>query len=220
MLREHRGNTAAIVRRMASVQPREGKAGEIVSYHVKWRLGGARSGPWRTERFDDDVSAGVFREAVDEAGQQWAPGWIKGKGYIVQGAEQPDEDRYRFRAYAANSIENRTGVEEHYRKVCLCDLERWIFPTFGNCDVRSAERFSRDTVRAWVRMLELTKVHSGQPPKVGEPKWRKMGPKTVRNLHGLLSSILQETVTADPPLRGRNPCRQTALPRTDDDGGE
>ncbi|MEU5834555.1 site-specific integrase [Streptomyces diacarni] len=205
---------------MASVHPRKDKAGEVVSYQVKWRLGGARNGPWQTERFDDEVSAGVFKEAVDEAGQQWPPGWIKGRGYIVQDAEQPDQDRYRFDAFAVNSVENRTGIEEHYRKACMRDLERWILPTFGNCDVRSTEHFSRDTVRAWVRMLEQTKVFSGQRPKSGEPKWRPMSPKTIRNLHGLLSSILQEAVTADPPLRGRNPCAQTALPRTDDDGAE
>ncbi|MGJ5693991.1 tyrosine-type recombinase/integrase, partial [Streptomyces pratensis] len=100
------------------------------------------------------------------------------------------------------------------------DLERWVFPTFGECDVRSVEHFSRDTIRAWVRVLEQAKVHKGQAPKSGEPKWRKMSPKTIRNLHGLLSSILQEAVTAEPPLRLRNPCEQTRLPRADDDGAE
>ncbi|MEW2222099.1 hypothetical protein AB0939_22885 [Streptomyces sp. NPDC006990] len=152
---------------------------------MKWRLGGVRSGPWQTERFDDEDSATVFKEAVDEAGQQWPPGWIKGTGHIAADAARPDEDRYRFRDFAANSIQNRAGVEEHYRKACMRDLEKWILPTVGNCDVRSTEHSRRDTVRAWVRMLEQTKVIRGQASKNGrEPKWRPMSPKTIRNVHG------------------------------------
>ncbi|MFF7143451.1 tyrosine-type recombinase/integrase [Streptomyces nodosus] len=203
---------------MATVQGRKNRAGEITSYRVKWREGGRRDGDWQSETFDDDTSAGVFCEAVNEAGQQWPPGWVKGRGYIA--AEAGDDDRYRFRNFATRSIEDKTGVEEHYRVACMRDLERYVFPTFGTSDVRSTEHFSRDTVRAWVRQLEQTKVFKGPRPKVGEPKWRPMSPKTIRNLHGLLSSILQEAVTAEPPLRARNPCELTRLPRIDDDGAE
>lgn len=44
-------------------------------------------------------------------------------------------------------------------------------------------------------------------------------PKTIRNLHALLYSVLQEAVTADPPLRASNPAARTRLPRLDDGEG-
>jgi integrase len=47
-----------------------------------------------------------------------------------------------------------------------------------------------------------------------------MSPKTIRNLHGLLSEVLEKAVKAEPPLRDRNPCELTSLPRADDDGAE
>ncbi|MFE4940974.1 tyrosine-type recombinase/integrase [Streptomyces sp. NPDC056649] len=156
---------------------------------------------------------------MDEAGQQWPPGWVKGRGYIVPDADD-EEERYRFRTYATKIVEDRTGIEEHYRKACLGDLERWIFPTFAECDVRSTEHFSADTIRPWVRQLENTMIHRGQKPKTGTGKLTKMSPKTIRNLHGLLSGILKEAVQSDPPLRARNPCERTNLPRADDDGAD
>ncbi|WP_030747703.1 site-specific integrase [Streptomyces sp. NRRL F-5135] len=196
---------------MASVVPRKDKFGQVVSYQVKWRLGGGRTAPWQTERFDDEIAAEVFKGAVTEAGQQWPPGWVKGQGYIDPTAAAPDDERYQFRAYALESVKNRTGVEERYRRDCVRDLENYLFPTFGNCDVRSTEHFSKATVAAWVNKMAKTKVWRGSKHKL-------MSPKTLKNLHGLLSSVLNEAVEAEPPLRARNPCPLVRLPRTDDDG--
>jgi integrase len=72
-------------------------------------------------------------------------------------------------------------------------------------------------VQAWVRQLEKTLVKRGGM-KDGSPRMRKMSPKTIRNLHGLLSSILNVAVKSEPPLRARNPCELTNLGRTDDGG--
>jgi integrase len=202
---------------MASVHPRKNNAGDITSWQVKWRLGGRRDGKGQTERFDDEPSAVVFKEAVDAAGQQWPPGWVKGKGFITPDAH--DEERYRFRRYAAEIVDTKTGIEGNSRRRYHRNLERWIYPTFGECDVRSAEHFSKTTVRQWVAALEKTLVHRGPAPKSGAPKsLRPMSPKTIRNLHGLLANILDEAVAAEPPLRARNPCDSTRLPRTDDGG--
>jgi hypothetical protein len=33
------------------------------------------------EKFGDDVSAEQFKRLVDAHGQQWPPGWVKGKGF-------------------------------------------------------------------------------------------------------------------------------------------
>ncbi|MFB8348007.1 tyrosine-type recombinase/integrase [Streptomyces niveus] len=204
---------------MAYVHKRRNAAGVVTSVQVKWRLGGSRTAPQQTERFDDEVSALVFKKAVDWYGQQWPEGWVKGKGYINDGLA-PDENQYRFRQYATRSIQNRTGIGEYYRSTCLRDLEKYVFPTFGECDVRSTEHFSGDTIRAWVRQLEMTMVNVGGSQRYRTGKKRPMSPKTIRNMHALLSSVLQEAVKTEPPLRERNPCKLTNLPRTDDDGAD
>ncbi|WP_423833379.1 tyrosine-type recombinase/integrase [Streptomyces manipurensis] len=193
---------------MASVHPRKNRAGEITSYQVKWRDGGGRDGRGQSETFEDDVQAAVFKAAVDEAGNRWPPGWVKGRGFIVDEADESD-DEYRFRTYATTMFKNRTGIEERYRKDCFRDLETYIFPTFGECDVRNVKHFSSDTIDAWIRKLEQTWIWRG-------PTKKKLSPKTIRNLHGLLSSVLERAVLAEPPLRARNPCKLSNLPRADD----
>ncbi|MDI9836203.1 site-specific integrase [Streptomyces sp. KAU_LT] len=198
---------------MAYVKRMTGKDGSVTSYRVRWRLGGARDGAWQSERFEGDEAgaeaAEVFCQAVNDAGQQWPPGWVKGEGYIDPGAGV--EESYLFRSYARAVIAAKTGVEERYRQDCLRELEQYLEPTFGNCDVRSTEHFSKATVAAWVNKMAQTYVWRGSKRKL-------MSPKTLRNVHGLLSSILSEAVNAEPPLRERNPCRGIRLPRTDDEG--
>ncbi|MET7313377.1 site-specific integrase [Streptomyces sp. NPDC005571] len=150
----------------------------------------------------------VFKDAVDEAGQHWPPGWVKGKGYIDPTAA--DELRYRFDRWALESVENRTA-SKRYKVQCIRALEMYMFPTFGNCDVRSAEHFSKATIGAWVKKMLKTKVKRGS-------KVKGMSPETLRRLHGLLSSVLKEAVVAEPPLRHRNLCDLTRLPSNDDWG--
>ncbi|WP_241965842.1 tyrosine-type recombinase/integrase [Streptomyces sp. 111WW2] len=182
---------------------------------MKWRLGGGRTAPWQSERFpaDDEgaAAAEIFCQAVNEHGQQWPPGWVKGKGYIDP--EAGDDSRFLFRNYARQVIENKTGVEDRYRQDCYRELVTYLEPTFGNCDIRSPEHFCKATVAGWVNAMAQTYVWRGSKRKL-------MSPKTLKNLHGLLSSILNEAVNAEPPLRDRNPCPLVRLPRTDDDGAE
>ncbi|QJS11544.1 site-specific integrase [Streptomyces argyrophyllae] len=198
---------------MAYVTPRKNADGEITSYQVKWRLGGSRSAPQQTERFGADEegrqAAEVFCQAVNDHNQQWPPGWVKGEGYIDSSAGL--EQRFIFRDYARECIARKTGVEERYRQDCYRELEQYLLPTFGNCDVRSTEHFSRATVAAWVNKMAQTYVWRGSKRKL-------MSPKTLKNVHGLLSSIMNEAVNEEPPLRERNPCKGIRLPRTDDEG--
>ncbi|MEV6738600.1 site-specific integrase [Streptomyces sp. NPDC051104] len=200
---------------MAYVTSRKNADGEVTSYQVKWRLGGSRTAPQQTERFpatDEGLEAAeIFKDAVNDNGQQWPPGWVKGEGYIDPSAGV--ERSYIFSTYARECIKNKTGVEERYRQDCYRELETYLEPTFGNCDIRSAEHFSKATVSAWVNKMAQTYVWRGSKRKL-------MSPKTLKNLHGLLSSILNEAVNAEPPLRDRNPCPLVRLPRTDDFGAE
>lgn len=196
---------------MAYVQHIKNKAGEVTNYRVRWRLGGSRSGAGQDERFDEEDDAIVFRDAVNDNAQQWPLGWVKGRGYISE--DEPDHAGFVFRKWATECIKNRTGIEERYRDDCMRDLETYILPTFSNCDVRSVDHFCKRTVQVWVNQMAATYVWRGSVRKL-------MSPKTIKNLHGLLSSVLQEAVQHEPPLRDRNPCKLVALPRTDDDGVE
>ncbi|MFC8463345.1 tyrosine-type recombinase/integrase [Streptomyces sp. NPDC057250] len=192
---------------MASVVPRKNAAGEVTSYQVKWRLGG--KGGWQTERFDDDDSAKVFKEAVEAAGHQWPPGWKKGVGYLSE------EAQYRFEDYARRSILRRTS-DNYYRHQCIRALEMYIFPTFGHADIRSTSDFSKETVTDWISLMRRTKVKRGGSGPKGTIKL--MSPETLRGLHALLSSVLKEATLTEPPLRDRNPCVLTKLPKHDDRG--
>lgn len=191
---------------MASVHPRQNREGEW--YQVKWRLGGGRGAPWQTEGFDTEEEAEEFKRKVDAAGQQWPPGWVKGQGEI-------SHTPFAFREFALKAVTEKTGVEDSTRDSDLGRLKDWILPTFGNCDVRSREHFSRATVSAWVRRLEQTKViHGSKPAKgPGRATARPMAPATVRRNFFLLSGVLQAAV--DMELRDRNPCKGVPLPRAD-----
>ncbi|MGC5002698.1 hypothetical protein [Streptomyces sp. NBC_00353] len=63
---------------MASIVPRRNKAGEILSYQLKWKDGGTRSDRWRSERFDDEDSAKVFKAP-------WRPLWSARAALAAQG---------------------------------------------------------------------------------------------------------------------------------------
>ncbi|MFF4388505.1 tyrosine-type recombinase/integrase [Streptomyces sp. NPDC001552] len=198
---------------MATVVPREDKNGNVSSYQVKWRLGG--SGPWQVERFADldDMpkalaAAEVFKEAVNQAKQQWPPGWIKGRGHI--NAETMVEERYRFDLYAKACVEKRPG-SRRYKGQRLRALEMYLNPTFGNCDVRSAEHFCQETIGAWLVKMGETRIKRGS-------KWKLMSPGTIRMYHGLLYQVMNTAVYTQPPLRPQNPCKLSVLPKGNDWG--
>ncbi|GHG05447.1 hypothetical protein [Streptomyces zaomyceticus] len=153
---------------MASVVPRTNKAGEITSHQVKWRDPGGAG--WQIERFDDEDAAKVFKAAVEESGNNWPLGWVKGKGYIDPATS--DDLQYRFEPYARRSIENRTAGD-YYKIQKIRALEMYLFPTFGNCDVRSAEHFSKDTVSSWLNVMRKTTVFRGKSKKARSCRRRR-----------------------------------------------
>jgi hypothetical protein len=77
---------------MAWIQQKKRSDGGT-SAAVRWRLGGARSGPMQTETFSagsDDQNlarAEGFRRMVEAGGHEWPDGWVKGMGFV-----RPRED--------------------------------------------------------------------------------------------------------------------------------
>ncbi|MEV8391817.1 MULTISPECIES: site-specific integrase [unclassified Streptomyces] len=197
---------------MARIKPRTRANGEHV-YRVVWREGGTRSDPWQGEDFDDEVSAKRFCDLVNGHGQQWPPGWVKGKGFVTEEEEEEPPEippGELFPAYAERYICLLTGVQDgtrsNYRKMLATHLVPW----FKELSVRQGPGgIGQDEISAWVNDLQNGRPGPHHPPQA---KRRALAPKTIRNLHGLLYGVLQATVIAEPPLRTTNPCVHTRLP--------
>ncbi|WSY41022.1 site-specific integrase [Embleya sp. NBC_00888] len=178
-----------------------------------WRENGGQP----SESFDDPQQAEAFKLLVQANGGRAPEGWIKGHGFVDPSAAAVAADApIFFRDWAARVINSRTGVESRTRADYLRDAEAWLYPTFGDANVRENDDISTEAVRLWLVRMESATYAKGKDAK-GDPKFRRVSPKTVRNIHGLLSSILQAAVDHDPQIRTRNPCVGVTLPRVDDE---
>ncbi|QNP71594.1 site-specific integrase [Streptomyces roseirectus] len=194
---------------MAHIVERERTDGET-SYLVRWRAGAARTGKYESEIFSDPEAAKKFKDLVNGFGQQWPPGWIRGQGFVadLRSAEE------MFEPFAMKQISLLTGVQGDTRAKYRRLVKQNMSPWFKNYSVRDGEGgISREMVQRWVNDLAEGKAAPLDPPD-HKPR-TKYKPKTVGNQHGLLHTILQAAVDAEPQLRATNPCAFTRLPRLD-----
>ncbi|GCD94039.1 tyrosine-type recombinase/integrase [Embleya hyalina] len=197
---------------MASIRERVRADGGI-TYTVLWREDGKQP----SESFDDPVQAEAFKLLVEANGGRAPAGWIRGHGFVDPSTAAVVADApITFRDWARRVINSRTGVESRTRSDYLRDAERWLFPTFGEANVRVNDTIDTEAVRLWLVRMESATYVKGKNPD-GTPRIKTVSPKTVRNVHGLLSSILQAAVDHDPQIRTRNPCVGITLPRVDDE---
>lgn len=197
---------------MASIKTNSRLSGEP-SYTVVWRAGGSRTGAWCRETFDDGDLAKRFRDLVNGHGQQWPPGWVKGEGFVEAG-EPPMQDSEKFAVYAHAYVGLLTDISEHTRTNYTRFIDNHMIPWFGELSVSDrGSRLTRDHVSQWI--LDLQTGRPGPLHPAGT-KRRAYAPKTIANLHGLLYSIFQSAVSADPALRDSNPCAHTRLPKGND----
>lgn len=162
------------------------------SFRVVWRERGVK----QTETFDDRDRAQKFRLLVEACGNRWPDGWIPGYG-LQRGDDKAAET---FDSYAARTIAVRPGADERTREDYLGMLRIHLSPVIGAKPLASLDRF--DVAAVATRMNELGRK-----------------PKTIANVHGLLSSVLDEAVTDG--LIPTNPAKG-ALPKfeRDDDEGD
>ncbi len=198
---------------MAAIRGRRRSDGST-GYTVTWRLGGARAGAQQSETFDDDPAAAeAFRRAVEKAGHQWPPGWVKGAGYVHLAATvpalvvatpvapapvvalPPPTPVHRLADFGMQFARTRTGIGPDTRTLYArhaARMDAWLTPIVGGPPM--VETLDRDHIRLLVNAREAAGA----------------APKTIRNYHGLLFSIMEYAI--ERRLRDDNPCRGTRLP--------
>lgn len=86
-----------------------------------------------------------------------------------------------------------------------------MIPWLGELSVSDrGEKLIRDRDSRWILDLQAGRPGPLHPPGTER---RKYAAKTIANLHGLLYSVLQSAVDADPSLRDANPARTPSCPR-------
>lgn len=184
---------------MAAIRPRKRKNG-TTAYTVTWRLGGTRTGHPESETFDTRRAAQDFRLDVEAAGHQWPDDWIRGVGYVrLASVEARPQEPHRLLDFGLEFVKTRTGIGPDTRTLYaahLARMETWLTPIVGALPM--VETLTNDHVRLLVNYRERAGA----------------APKTIRNYHGLLFSVMEYAI--ERRLRESNPCRGTRLPEPAD----
>lgn len=134
-----------------------------------------------------------------------------------------------FAPFAAGVLDRATGVEERTKSDNHRALVNHVLPYFGApdltlADIRQKERADRPGARTgpdrkplsvsnWLLWLGKRRGFNNAGAQTREV----LSPKTIRNLHALLSFVLQAAVDDDDWLLDRNPCASSRLPTTQRD---
>jgi len=198
-------------------KPRKGEKKPTFSYQVKWRTGATAKGAPQAQTFRDPGDAALFKDAVERAGENWPPNFIPKYGWV-------DPDTYRrwlgedvavdtsstprFIDFAAEWVKNLSGIQgstrHRYRRI----LALHVLPWFGDCLINDTKGLNTRKIGGWINHLAT------ESPAPGSDEERTaLKPKSIHNVHGVLSSILQEAVEAEPALRETNPCSRSKLPK-------
>lgn len=217
---------ASIAKRTST--PRDGSE-PITTYRVRWRLGAVTDGPWQGEPFGTDYDAAErFRDAVNDAGGQWPSNYIPGVGWVSpaeyrrllsEPAPEPEAAKSpTLSEFAKTWVASLSGIQSdtraRYRRILALHIEPW----FGDKHLDDTTAISPLTIGSWINQLG----DGTAPPDIAEAGDEDLvvrdvlGAKSIRNVHGVLSSLMQAAVDAEPAYRSRNPCDKTKLPRLDD----
>ncbi|MFF0741574.1 tyrosine-type recombinase/integrase [Streptomyces sp. NPDC004111] len=198
---------------MAHIVERQRKDGST-TFQVRWRAGGTRTARQDNEKFDNRPAAEQFKKLVDAHNQQWPHGWIPGQGFTTN---EPRQGDVPFTDWALRCIDRLTAIDEltredYRREVRLhLSLLRHCLPT-GETTPATIGNLTAEDIQDWIREEE----RGLQDPKHPDKWLRKPAhPTSITRRHGLLYSFVQAAIDADPPLRTKNCCASTKLPRTD-----
>lgn len=184
---------------MARIRPRRTTNGGV-RYCVEWVLGGgsAKAGArTQTETFSTENRAMAFKLDVENAGNRWPPGWIKGEGYVpVEATVGETLDDVSVAYFAAAE-----------RRVTRGRLKAYTLHRYR----RSYALHGQDVLGG----LAFKDIHVDEIEDwIDEELGAGAAPKSIRNRHGLLYSIFAHGEQR-MKLRPDNPCTATELPQVD-----
>lgn len=152
---------------------------------VTWRVKWRQGGKQQSETLTTPKRAKAFRGMVDAAGQRWPENWVPGFGLV----EATTSD-LTVKEWCTRAIDAKSGIEERTRQ----DYHRSMRLHLGKIGPMRLDQLTREDVGTWVTKLKLS-------------------PKSVKNIHGTLSSCLTAAVRDGHIVR--NPAKGVGLPRTD-----
>jgi integrase len=183
------------------------------------------------EAFTSRRDAESFRELVALVGLDTARAIVRGELTLAP-AEQlvtdsvdvvPEPVRAGNRTgvcfddLAARFLTDLTGVETKTREGYTAQIEHYLRPFFAGTDIglilaKTPLRTPVEpylTVTGWVSWMNEQTTHTNDGRRTDKP----VSAKLIRNVHGLLYSILDTAVDgADEGVLIRNPCQGTKLP--------
>lgn len=146
--------------------------------HSTFRVVWREHGQKQYETFPDHDSAVRFRGLVDAAGQRWPDGWVPHEGW-----EEPVQIGTTLDEWAPRAIGLRTGANARTRHDYLRDYTKHVSPVLGSTQLSELDS---EKCAEWLLGM-------------------KGSDKTVRNVRGMLSGVLDAAVPkhlSSNPLRG------------------
>lgn len=170
---------------MASIQTRKNSKGVITSYRVRWREKGQK-GADSYETFHSLNDAENYKRFLELNGHDSA----KTDREILRAASRAPS----IEEVATQHLKRLSDIAVHTMHTYERMIENHITPKLGSipCDMLSEEDLAD-----WVTWM----------------REKKLSPKTIKNVHGFLYSIMKTAIYKGH--RPDNPCEHTRLPKSD-----
>jgi integrase len=184
---------------MARIKHRK-RADGGVTYQVCWILGGGATQPGvreQAESFTDLNRAQAFKLDVEFAGHRWPKGWVKGRGYVKD---------------ATPARVTLNGVADKYWAACDKRVARGRLKAYTLHRNKRTWALHIEPNLGGLSFLDLTDDDVSE--WVDDQLDAAAAPKSIRNRHGILYSVVQHGVQREK-LRPDNPCAVTELPEVD-----
>ena len=159
------------------MRKRDGYA--IPKWQVRWR----HDGKGCSETFDSKAEAVKFRGMVDAAGQHYPEDWIRGMGIVKRAVESPLAGP-SLEEWFGRSVASRSRANDRTRADYGREFRLHVPSVLAQ---KPIETITREDVGLW--LIELQE--------------KKLSAKSIRNIHGTISSAMKDA-QADDLIR-RNP---------------
>lgn len=191
---------------MATIQTRKGKTGE--SYRVGYY---DDTGKFRfTPTFKNRAGAEKIADIIDKRGYKTALRIINANQEANTGVTLAEWfDTYLDR----KAVKLEPATIHDYRN----EAERTWLPKLGDLPIST---ITQQDVREWIQWQVQQETHRSKKKREKAklagikplPPVERVAPKTVRNAHSNLSSVLDAATYEEPPLLIRNPAKKAELP--------